>query len=585
MSQPTETRTAGSFGELMGDGDAALKSGNLAEAEKLYRAALALTPEDPVAAHQLAFVLFHTSRQQEASEILIAAVGRGALPASVMLLGEIFQATGRDTDAARCYEIVLKREPANYDVLMKLGALRSNGGDKAAAADIYRRALAARPNDFAATEKYTDAIWDTDRDTCVALRERLLASSGDNLARRIEALRLLICNKEWAARINHGQMPYHASSLNELFFHYAADNLKDLAASSAAFLEAHPNNVSARVTLATARFCLGDRHGAEAEYGMVAKALEGKIHENMRFAPTFYDELRQFTPDDLVRDLPPLLNLTPPAVSAKGVLYLSCNFLYFHAFALPMVVSLRERSPQTPVHVHIMDADDTQASFAKAFLEKLSPLKFALSVERPGLENAPKMEARCYYHAVRFIRLFQHMETYKSPLWLMDVDAVINRDLTGLFAMLDDREVAMRVRPGRFEPWNQFNACVVGAGTSAASREYFRLLAAYVAYFHRQKRLRWGIDQLAMYGVFADMQDRGQAPSVALLGEREVDYDYQESGYVWCNSGAGKFQHLARLSKPQSPPTPALTKNKFLPVFERHWQEAERTMQGINATA
>ena len=37
---------------------------------------------------------------------------------------------------------------------------------------------------------------------------------------------------------------------------------------------------------------------------------------------------------------------------------------------------------------------------------------------------APVMEARSYYHAVRFIRYYQHLQRYGCPLWLMDVDAV-----------------------------------------------------------------------------------------------------------------------------------------------------------------
>lgn len=573
---------ADSFAVLMQEGGAALRSGNLLEAEQRYREARELAPENPLASHQLALILFNTSRHAEAEQILIEAANRGALPASLLLLAEIFKRADRDADVMRCYEIVLKRDPLNYDALMGLAPLKSKTGDTSGATECYRRALEGRPGDFAATEKYTDAIWDTDRDTCVALREQLLASTGNHPTRRIEALRLLICHKEWAERIRHGQMPYHASSLDELFFHYAADNVKDLAAASADLVAAQPNNVGAHSSLATALFCLGDRHGAEAQFDAIAQHLHGSIYENVKFAPGFYDELRRFTLQDVLRDLPPLLNLTPPAASGGGVLYLSCNFAYFHAFALPMIVSLREKSPRTPVHVHIMDADEAQTSFAYAFLEKLSPVKFALSVERPGLQNAPKAEARSYYHAVRFIRLFQHMEIYNGPLWLMDVDALINSDLAGLFSALDDRDVAMRIRPGRIEPWNQFNACVVGVSTKKASREYFRLLAAYVAYFYQQKRLRWGIDQLAMYGVFADMHDRGEAPSLALLGEREVDYTYREDGYVWCNSGAAKFQHLARLSNRQSAPPAGSGSNRFVPVFEKYWQETESIIQDMS---
>ena len=46
-----------------------------------------------------------------------------------------------------------------------------------------------------------------------------------------------------------------------------------------------------------------------------------------------------------------------------------------------------------------------------------------------------------------------------------------------------DKDAAMRIRPARIEPWNQFNACIVGASLSATSLEYFHLVAAYLAHF------------------------------------------------------------------------------------------------------
>ena len=148
--------------------------------------------------------------------------------------------------------------------------------------------------------------------------------------------------------------------------------------------------------------------------------------------------------------------------------------------------------------------------------------------------------------------------------------------------MLSDKDAAMRIRPARIEPWNQFNACIVGASMTPASLEYFHLVAAYIAYFHKEKLLRWGIDQLAMYGVFADMQDRGRAPTLALLGDREVDYDYRDDGFVWCNSGAAKFRHLARISNPKSMPMADFEGNRFVEVFEQYWKKTEAIVHSLN---
>ena len=217
------------------------------------------------------------------------------------------------------------------------------------------------------------------------------------------------------------------------------------------------------LSLAVSRFCLNDRHAAGEMFESLRESFSGHTFETVNFSPTFYDNLRRFSADDLTRGLPPLLNLTDLPSDSGGVLYLSCNFFYFRAFALPMICSLRHKSPHTPVHLHIMDASESEAKFAIDFCTLLKLPRFAVSVERPGLQSAKQMEARCYYHAVRFIRLYQHIQAYRCPLWLMDVDAIVNRDLSELFAMLGDNDAAMRVRPGRIEPWNQFNASCVGS--------------------------------------------------------------------------------------------------------------------------
>ena len=49
----------------------------------------------------------------------------------------------------------------------------------------------------------------------------------------------------------------------------------------------------------------------------------------------------------------------------------------------------------------------------------------------------------------------------------MDVDALFWRDPRALYEALGADDVAMRIRPGRLEPWNQFNACIVGASAGS----------------------------------------------------------------------------------------------------------------------
>jgi len=424
----------------------------------------------------------------------------------------------------------------------------------------------------ASTLQRAKDLMQTDLEAAVRLQEDLLTRVGHHPRARMAVLIQLVVHKEWSERIKRGETPHHASSVDHLFFRHAHKVLQDLERTSDGVLTADPSDTDARASLAVARFCLGDRASAERIVRSIPSTFAGGFWETVKFKPSFYEELRGFSDADLVDGLPPVLELVSMPDNAKSSLYLSCNYAYFVAFALPMIVSLRDRSPTTPLHLHIMDAPSERTDFILDAMRQLRPPELAITLERPGLERAPTMEARCYYHAVRFIRFYTHLKTCRAPLWLMDVDAIVNRDLGNLMDRLDGHDVALRIRPARLEPWNQFNACVVGANLTPRSLEYFRLIAAYVAYFHKRKSLRWGIDQLAMYGVFVNMEDLGIAPSLRLLNERDIDYDHDDDGFLWPNSGKGKMTHMARIGHPGAPAAvpPA---NKFDNLFERYWQD------------
>jgi len=581
----TQQLTASEIDALIHRGMAAINSNHFAEAEAPLRQALQAAPTNSMIAHNLAVALVRLDRSADAEAVLAPVVQHGAQVATFMLLGEIFEVNKRLPQAVLCFEVVLKNKPEDYTALSKLAALKEKAGERAAAVDYYRRAVTVRPNEFDTTTRYADLVCTTEPEVALKLYEDILPTLSERLVKRAHILQKIASQKEWTERIRRGEMPWHCARVDELLFNYGRPYVVEMEKVNTTRVAVNPNDLDARIALASARFCLGDRHGAEKLIRSVGDLIKGKIYDVINFAPAFYERLRAFSDADLVRGLPPLETLMPPVPDANGTLYLSCNFLYFRAFALPMIVSLRSHSPQTPVHVHIMDATPDEAKFAKAFLEKLAPMRFALSVERPGLQNAPQLVARCYYHAVRFIRFYQHLKEYGAPLWLMDVDAVVNRDLGELFAEMKGADAAMRIRPARIEPWNQFNACVVGATQSPASMAYFQMIAAYTAHYFQQNNLQWGIDQLAMYGVFADMQDRGQAPELALLGAREVDYDYKDDGFIWCNSGIGKFKHLQRIQTGVALAPEDFAGNKFVGVFETYWKETERIAASLGVKA
>ena len=127
----------------------------------------------------------------------------------------------------------------------------------------------------------------------------------------------------------------------------------------------------------------------------------------------------------------------------------------------------------------------------------------------------------------------------------MDVDALFNQSPKILFDKFKDKDISLRIRPARLEPWNQFNACLFGVNYSKKAISYLHKIAAYIAYFYQNSELPWGIDQLAMYASYNNT-DNKYKPSIGFMDDKILDYEYNKDGLVWCSSGIIKFAALNR---------------------------------------
>ncbi len=524
----------------------AVRAGDNDTAITWFRQCLDQTPDHPLAALNLGILLANKKDYREAISLLERAVNLSPNLNSVTALASALLRAGRTDDAIRYLKDIVKSVPGHVPTLLQLGEISDQRGDRKSAREYYRQATVADETDLNAATKYAIASWADDPAETAAVLDKHLARTDLDAGGRAKILLGLIIYKEFHERIKRGLMPYHATDLEELFFTYTQREFTELKKLCLEDAEQNPTSPSAQIKKFMALFCSGDRVGAQKTLAGFQSTVAGQVWDAVTFDPAFYQMLEQFTEADLVKGLPPVQEIITAEFSDKPVAYLSCNYTYFENFAAPMLRSLADIAPGEQAHVHIMDATEEQLAAATAFCKSLKNIAVALSVEQPGVDKQGIMVARSYYHAIRFIRYYQHLVHYKRTLWLMDVDALFNRNPNVMYEILGQKDAAMRIRAGRLEPWNQFNACIVAGTPSAPSLAYFRLIAAYIAHFYQKKGLRWGIDQLAMYGVFEYMRDEGRAPELAFLGDKAIDYDYLEDGIVWCNSGRNKFLHLQR---------------------------------------
>jgi tetratricopeptide (TPR) repeat protein len=531
---------------LLQDANTQLLQGNIEEGERLLNSFLAAEPNHAPGLDLAARLAMRRGELDAAEQYARRAVALQSVAPFVLSLGEILKAKNKLQKALDCFSSVLKKLPDDLRALTGIGEVYEQADYRNLAIEAYGRVMALDPTNAVVAVKYFGLLPIPDLPAGLAVLDRAKPSPDAKVKVRMNFLHQYVVFREWADRARNGQMPHHSASIDDSFFRYAAadrDEFERLADSVLAENKDDRGGISMKSLCVFSR---GDRLGAEPYFAMQAKP--GSIYETIAFRPEFYRELSAASDTRIAEGLPPLIEVASAAFSEDHVIYLSCNYAYFVDFARPMLLSLAARGKRPQVHLHIMDGTDDDWRTAKAFCAGLDAV-IAISAERPRVDEIGKLEARCYYHAVRFLRLHHHLARYGKTLWLMDVDALINRDPRDMFAQMGEADVAFRARPGRWEPWNQHNASVIAVRPTDAGRRYLRLIASYISHFHRANKLRWGIDQLAMYGVYCHLKDEDLAPRVFLLNNRHVDYEYYDDGFVWCNSGRGKFMQLEQMAK------------------------------------
>lgn len=510
---------------------------------------LALEPNNAGALDMAAQAALRQGELPKAGGFAQRAVSQKALAPYVLTWAEVLKAKGDLPQAANYFTKVLAKLPQEYRALMGLGDIYETNSYRQLALQCYETALTVKPDNLALAIKTSNLYAIPDLPRGLTLLEKVRPGANAPLKQKLAYLSHLVTYKEWAVRVRYDLMPYHVTRLDEQFFKYAAPDRDEYEALADQILIAEPSNKAGISAKASCLFSRGKRHEAEPFYRRLMDQKSIPIYDNIAFAADHYRRIEKLSAQDLSAKLPPLIDVQTATFSGNDIIYLSCNYEYYVNFARPMLLSINDVSRAAQVHLHIMDGNDDELAAVKAFCAKLTKTTFAITAERPGVADQGNMPARCYYHAIRFIRLLHHLRLYQKTLWLMDVDALLHRDPQPLFAQMGSADVAFRARPGRWEPWNQFNASVIGIRPTERALRYLHLIAAYIADFYAQDRLRWGIDQLAMYGVYEFLKDEGSEPSIHLLDNRAVDYEYYDDGFVWCNSGRAKFLQLQQMEK------------------------------------
>ena len=256
------------------------------------------------------------------------------------------------------------------------------------------------------------------------------------------------------------------------------------------------------------------------------------------FEPSYHVPLGAAAPAALATELP-RIQIHKPIPPGVSLIFAAGDHLYLQTYGWPMIASLaRHAEPDTILALHVFDctADETAALMSR--IERIKGITIALSTEWTGLRDAagpnrPTPEAKAYYHAVRFLRLFEICEQHANlTAWMIDMDMLFNRSPRNLIP-LTGYDLALWLTPGRFEVNNQIMGGVVGVAPTPVGRDFLRQVAGYIATIKRERGLPWGIDQLALYVVLVDLINRGIAPRIAPVTPELCGVGFAPEATLW----------------------------------------------------
>jgi tetratricopeptide (TPR) repeat protein len=537
------------------------KAGQLPASLELFQRAIALDPNNAKLLDHAARVALKIGDLQVAFGFAQRAVKAFAAAPFVVTLADVLRAGGQFDAACRYYEAILKDVPESIGALAGLAGIYEQAGYRTLAIEYYKKVLAIAPKDAGLARRLSKTMSYQQSQELLEIFEGLRPTSSASAAERLNFEAMMVTRKEYAERVKHG-VPAQAESMNDMFFRFAVKERDRYEAIVDAALASDPVPDIAIAAKANCLLARGERREALKYYGTQTSLQTRLMFAIINFNDDFFDALEAESEESLIEGLVPLIHVVTPEFADRPIIFFSSDSRYFQDFVRPFLISIDEVSRRAgkeklQVHVHIMDPTDENLAEVKSLAAKLDQIILAVSAEHPNERARNGKLAGLYFHAIRFVRMYQILNIYQKPLWLMDVDGLMHDDPRRIFDAIGSRDIGLFGHPGRWEPWMQFNASMVGIRPVEKAKTFLRLVAGYIRYYHKRNLMEWGIDQLALYAVYAHLKDQGRSPDVMMV-PNIIDGECHETSIVWSNGGPNKFAFpklaaSATIGPPDSP--------------------------------
>lgn len=454
--------------------------------------------------------------------------------------------------ALSLYQRILTADSTQMAVRAKVSLLRAQCGDTPGALAAFKEIEGAGILDPAFVLYLADALWDAAPAQVPELLDiaRRLLSPASNVASPTWSVFLRL--SEWQERRNRGLPLNNVRALDEYGFPLINAYIKDLYV--AAVAAPLPEDKRTVRNLATIAFAAGDYERASEAYQQLRNFGVKEVPCAVDLTMAFLKTLEGRDLPSLLADFPKVRELKPRDGTCENTFFLPCDAGYFRSFGLPLLRSIAAQSAAGCVHLHVFARDGDEARTVQAAAESIANINLRVTAEYQdtGRYFTHGAAHREYYHAARFLRFAEVLETSQTVLWLMDVDALLHDNPGRAFEALGDAELGMRIRPGRAEPWNVFSACLIAARPTPATKAYFRVVAAYLVHMMETGHLYWGTDQLALFAAYLALNARGAFPKCTPWPEEIADIRSLPNGVFWFTAGLRKFKYIDNQATPTS---------------------------------
>lgn len=518
--------------------EAAIAAADWERAEAILREGAAQS-DRPQALVRLATFLMERGRLEEA-ENLLAPAARGNATSDMLERLSLIQYQRRDFGACeRTLDRLVALAPAQAPlaVYQRLAKVKSAAGRHDEARAVMARGAAVNPKatDFIAA--YADLLPAED---AVRELEKHLDLVRQDPARAAYVFARISTYRAPGRRAARG-LPPHGISWADTYQWPDQEALAELKDALNNEIVAGGTRASAWADLACVAVAEGDWDRAESCFAKLRQGPKRTSADFHAFGRTFHAGLDALSDADIVQGLAPVERLSAPAFQSGESIFIGSDQSYFERFTLPFVRQVEAAAIPLDLHVHLLDGAAANWSEAARALGGLDAVRVTLTAEASGAALQGGTYARCYYHAVRFVRVFEELKRARRPMWILDADVQLLRDPRALFASIGHYDLAVGTRPAAFSPSLKMTATCVGISPTVQGLEFARRVAAYITTWKNRGTWGWGVDQTALFSSYAHMSEQGRQPSTLFLDDSAMNDKTGNTGAIKFFSGIDKY--------------------------------------------